>query len=248
MIVGGFLVAKSDLSLLDDAVVRVKSSFGLDETDPIKWDMSKCPESQRKLGPGRTPQLRHAMAAIPNAVPIEIIMSHVWMGAPSNKVSAWKWSFENILQRLCIILDRKVAELEHLSNYPFMDIVFDWLPARGPLKGYFDVYRDAYVRGFRFARNSLPALRQFKVCPCLLATSSCHSLALQLTDFLLGATGEFFSWVYEEGEESNVRAYFSPFFSTFHRDETGEMVGPGLVVKAPSREKVRSKLRQLQLL
>jgi len=230
MVVGGFLIPKAELPVLDDAVIRVKESLGLKETDPIKWNMyhRKCSSSLRKLGRLRIPDLRERMVSLADELSIQIIMSHVWMGTPAKAVSAWKWSFENILQRLCIILDRKREELNNLENYPFMDVIFDWLPGRGPLKYYFDVYRDAYVYGFRFQKNVLPPLRNFKVCPCLVASSSLHSLALQLTDFFIGATGDFFLWCYKGKEEQNVRDYFCRFFHSFRRDEHGNVVGPGI--------------------
>jgi len=248
MIVGGFLIRKDELPNLDKSVIQVKESLGLKETDPVKWDMGRCHKTLEKLGESKIPDLRKRMISLADELTIQIIMSHVWMGDPRNKLSAWRWSFENILQRICIILDRKREELENLKNYPFMDIVFDWLPARGPLRHYFDAYRDAYISGFKFQKNVLPPLREFKVCPCLLATSSFHSLALQLTDFFIGATGDFFIWSYKGKKKQSVRDYFCKFFHKFRRDENGNVVGSGLIVKSQSKKKVISKLQELELI
>lgn len=250
MIVGGFLIPKIALLALDHSVIQVKNSLGLEETDPIKWNMhhSKCSQSLRKLSREQIPVLRERMVSLASNLPIQIIMSHVWMGTLGNQMDAWKWSFDNILQRLSIILDRKREELEDLQNYPFLDVVFDWLPGRGHLKFYFDVYRDAYVHGFRFQKNFLPPLRDFKACPCLVASSCLHSLALQLTDFFIGATGDFFTWCYKGSEEHSVRNYFCNFFHAFRRDDQGNVIGPGMIVKGQSKAKIRIKLHELNLI
>jgi hypothetical protein len=252
IIMGGFLLSKAKLFELDHAIARAKNSLGLDETDPIKWNMddSNCLDSLRKMGGReRIPDLRRRLLAIAHTLPIRLLMSFLWIGDDSNQVAAWKWAFDNILQRLCIILDRKSHELQHLNNYPFMDVVFDNIPGRNKVKPYFDVYRDAYVKGYQgLPRGTLYPLRTYKACPCLVTSSCLHSLALQLADFLVGATGDFFEWCYYRKREQSVRDYFCNFYSAFHRGENNAVLGCGLIVKRPSQPFIRSKLRGLGLL
>jgi hypothetical protein len=250
ILVGGFLIPKARLFELDSAIVDVKRSVGLDETDPIKWYMGhpNCSESLRKMGPERVPELKRKMFEIVCNLPIKILMSFLWIGNPSNQVEAWKWAFNNILQRLSIILDRKRRELERLSNYPFMDVVFDNLPNRGKLKQYFDVYRDAYINGFQLPRGPLPPFREFKACPCLVTASCLHSLALQLTDFLVGATGDFFSWCYRRRNEQSVRDHFCSIYPAFHKSGDNKVLGYGLIVKSTAKGFVRTRLQELDLI
>lgn len=93
MVVSGFLIAKAELPALDNAVIRVKNSLDLGETDPVKWNMRKCHKSLKKLGKDQIHELRKRMVSLADELPIQILMSLVWMGNPFNKVSAWKWSF-----------------------------------------------------------------------------------------------------------------------------------------------------------
>lgn len=251
IVVGGFLISKNDLQELDRLVINIKESMSLEETDPVKWNMSKCPISLRKIGNDRVLELRRKMISLANQLPIKIIMSHVWMGSSTNKTRAWKWAFDNILQRLSIILDQKRNEINNLDHYPFMDVVFDWFPGRAKLNNFFDVYQNAYINGFsNLPRNQrpLPPFRDFKACPCLVASSSYYSLALQFVDFLIGITDDFFVWCYLDRKEQSVKDYFPNCFDAFRKSQGGNPIGYGLIVKDQSKAKIRGKLRELDLL
>jgi len=250
-LVGGFLLSKSRLFEFDKAIVDEKKSMGLEETDPIKWKMDdpKCSLSLTKIGAENVPLLKKRIIFVANKVPIKVLMSFVWMGSTDNTIQSWKWSFDNILQRLSIILKNKRSELAALANYPFMDVVFDMIPGRGPSTFYFDVYRDAYVCGYpNLPKNPLPPLRRFKACPCLVTASCLHSLALQLTDFLVGATGEFIEYCHGRRNAQDVGDHFCSFFPHLHKNEKDEVIGCGLIVKKGYQPVIRAKLKDLGLI
>jgi hypothetical protein len=248
-LVGGFLLSKSKLFDFDKAMVDAKDSMGLEETDPMKWNMydKDCRHTIKKIGREKIPTLKKQVLSVTTKIPMRIMMSFVWMGSTDYTRESWKWSFDNILQRLSIILKNKRKELASLTNYPFMDIVFDMIPGRGPSTYYFDVYRDAYVRGYPDLPHPVLPLRHYKACPCLVTASCPHSLALQLTDFLVGATGEFFEYCQDRGEVLNVKEHFGSFFPRFHRNEKDEIIGCGLIVKKGYQPTIRSKLGELGL-
>lgn len=249
-LVGGFLLSKSRLFDFDKAMVDAKNSLGLDETDPIKWNMydKDCRPTLKKIGREKIPSLQKQVFSVATKIPMRIMMSFVWIGSPDYTRESWKWSFDNILQRLSIILKNKRSELASLRNYPFMDVVFDMIPGRGPQAFYFDVYRDAYVRGYPDLPHPVLPLRQYKACPCLVTASCTHSLALQLTDFLVGATGKFFEYCQGRGDVQTVKDHFCSFFPHFHRNEKDEVIGCGLVVKKEYQPRIRARLKELGLL
>jgi len=250
LVVGGLLISKNDLPELDSGIISVKQSMGLEETDPIKWNMSHCQASQRKIGIDRVPELKTRMVSLATQLPIQVMMSHVWMGSASNLTRGWNWAFKDILQRLSIILDRKRDEINNLDHYPFMDVVFDWFP-QGSLSTFFSVYQNAYVNGFpNMPRNQrpLPPLRDFKVCPCLVASSSYYSLALQFVDFLIGATGDFLTWCFTNNEDQSAIENFSYVYGSLRKSNSGDPIGYGLIVRSKDKSKIRSRLREIGLL
>jgi hypothetical protein len=248
MLIGGFYVPRNKLADVDRVVGKIKESWGVPQHAPVKWNLkdSGYEEARKAIG-DETDKFRSQLFAELRKLDIRLLMSFVWKGEKSYNVEAWKWSFENILQRLCIILDRKKAELGDKHDYPFLDVVFDWLPRAKKIDEYFEVYSVAYHKGYQFVRNKLPALRTCKACPCLLVTSTRHSPALQVTDMLLGAVGDFFTWVFKRRREESVKCHFVKLYNLFHCDDDGSVVGKGLIVSKNTQERIKKKLRELEL-
>ncbi len=248
MLVGGFYVSRRELRQVDEAVAKAKQEFNLPLHAPVKWNLKDpaCAEAKKVLG-NRVDDFRSDLFGRVQGLDVRLLMSLVWKGDPSYRLEAWKWWFENILQRLCIILDRKKRELSGEHEYPFLDVVFDWLPGHTNIDGYFNVYSTAYHQGYQFIRNRLPALKACEACPSLLVTSARHSPALQVTDMVLGAVGDFFAWVFKQQREGSVRRHFVSLYDLFHRSDNGTVVGTGLVVKANTRKRIRNALNKLGL-
>lgn len=249
-LIGGYIVSKLELVNLDAEIAKVKSMFGLSEIDPIKWNLLDDKNYRITKGKvcNRVDDLRHEMFKIAKRVPLSIIMSRVWKGDPSYTEESWKWSFANILQRLCITLDqlRKTGDLNY---YPALDVVFDWLPRQKKLDEYFDVYQEAYYQGYEFEKNTLPPLKTFGACPCLLVTRTKYSLALQLTDFFVGATADFFSWCYTGERLQSVKQHFCYLYPAFRTDpQNNKVIGYGLIIKKESPGKIEEKLQEQDLL
>lgn len=185
LLVGGYVLGKSLLRELDTEIGRVKSRFGLRETDPVKWNLRDVGyETARKTLEKRVTAFRRAMFEITKKIPLSLIMSWVWKGDPLYTEEAWKWSFANVLQRLCYLGER-LAETGKPCDYPSLDVVFDWLPVQKRTRHdeCFDVYRQAYYEGYKFPKNTLRPLKNSGACPCLLVTKTKYSPALQLADF-----------------------------------------------------------------
>ena len=249
MIVGGYYIPKKDLEAIDDHMIKVKHKFNLTESDPIKWNLkdNACLNARKLIRDKKVDDLRLRVFSIIEKIPVIIIMSQVWKGKPENLEDAWKWAFIDILQRLSIDIERKQAELKSLDYYPFLDIVFDWFPGGDKLDNYFNVYQQAYFNGYSFEGNELKPFHDFKACPCLLITSARYSHALQLADFFLGATTDFFTWCYKGYRKQSVEKFFSYFYKTFRTGDKNEVLGCGLITKKESREKILYKLMELGL-
>lgn len=249
MVVGGYYMPKKYLLDLDQFMISSKRMFGLRAEDTIKWNLKDkdCENLRVKRLLDRSNDLRNQIFSIIDKIPIRIIMSLAWKGKPENREESWKWAFINIMQRISIILDRK-RKLEKTEDiYPYLDVVFDWFPGGKQIEFYFEVYHNAYSKGYTFPKNSLPPLKNFSACPCLLVTAAKYSQALQLADFFVGATSEFFDWCYSGKKEQNVRHFFSSFFSSIHRGDNDRVLGCGLILKKDAAEKVRNKLGELGL-
>ncbi|MBN2154876.1 MAG: hypothetical protein JW776_02390 [Candidatus Lokiarchaeota archaeon] len=249
MIVGGYYIQKKNLQKLDNYILEIKQKFNLADSDPIKWNLKDkaCINARKLIQANKVDDLRRHVFSIIVKIPLRIIMSHVWKGKPENLEEAWKWAFIDILQRLSIDLERKSKELNSQDFYPFLDVVFDWFPGRGKLEDYFGVYQTAYLNGYKFSENELLPLKRFKACPCLLVTSARYSQALQLTDFFIGVTSDFFKWCYNDIRKQNVDHYFSQMFKAFLKCDDGKVLGCGLITKKDSRCKIRRKLKELKL-
>ena len=248
MLVGGIYLPRARLMALDEAVSDVKEAYDIPDNVPVKWNLRDpvCARAKQAIG-NRVDEFRKALFKRLRSLDVNLLMSLVWKGDPSYRVESWKWSFENILQRLCIILDRKKSEVKSKHDYPFLDVVFDWLPGSTAIDEYFEVYSQAYHDGYQFIRNKLPALKSSDACPCLLVSSVKYSPALQATDMVLGAVGDFFTWVFKHEREQSVRNHFVSLYDMFHRADAGTVIGMGLVVKKSTRAKVCKALEKLGL-
>jgi len=248
IVVGGFFVSKKHLLELDKYIVSVKKEFDLDEGDAIKWNLkdSHCDKARKLIEQNRVNELRIKMLSITDKIPLRIIMSYIWKGKPENLEDAWKWGFINILQRLSIIMDRKRSKEEGVDLYPALDVVFDWFPGKKKLDFYFGVYHQAFMKGFVFEKNKLPPLREFGACPCLLVSSAKYSQCLQLTDFFVGASADFFTWCFSGERKQSVKLFFSKIFGAFHHDERDGALGRGLIVHKDVRAKIARKLEEME--
>jgi hypothetical protein len=250
MLVGGYYLPKQLLQSLDSGIASIKQEYGLEPGDVVKWNFrdGSCKRARQVIG-DRVDSFRDAVFSLCHDLDIRLLMSMVWKGDASYTPESWQWGFENILQRLCIVVDRKRrrGELAQGGEYPFLDVVFDWLPNQGKVDEYFRVFSGAYHNGYEFLTNKLPALRDCNACPCLLVTSVRHSPALQVADFLVGATGDFLTWAYQDEREQSVKRFFVPIYDLFHRDEKGTVLGKGLVVSKSTKPKLAGKIRELGL-
>ena len=247
MLVGGFYIPRSNLKDLDSLVFNIKEEFGLEHQHTVKWNLRDhaCAEARKIIG-DKNDRFRKALFQKLSELEVGLIVSQVWKGDPSNTSESWKWAFENVLQRLCIEINSSPSD--EPNEYPMLDVVFDWLPSqRTRIDEYFGVYDSAYYNGYHFAENELPSLESSGACPCLLITSCRFSPALQVADMIVGATGEFFKFVYEIEREQNVKNYFSLLYPLFRRDNSGEVLGRGLITKRTSRDKIKNSLKELGL-
>lgn len=163
-LIGGCVVPKVGLARSDTETGKVKSMFGLPEIDPVKWNLGdKGYEITRRKVGNRVDQLRHEMFKISKKVHISLIMSWVWKGDRSYAEESWKWSFTNILQRLCSTVDQ-LEKTDDLDYYPALDVVFDWPPRQKKLDEYWDVYQQAYYNGYKFEKKELLVLKNFGAC------------------------------------------------------------------------------------
>jgi hypothetical protein len=248
MLVGGYYLTRKGLRELDLVMKDIKSAYGLSEEVPVKWNLKDpvCAEAREAIGT-KVDDFRGDLFGRLKALDLRVLMSLVWKGDPSYRTESWKWSFENILQRLCIILDRKKSELNKNHEYPFLDVSFDWLPNQKRVDEYFEVYSKAFHFGYQFIRNKLPALKDCEACPCLLVTSAKHSPALQVADMLCGAVGDFFTWVFKKSRETSVKRHFVSMYDMFHRNDDGTVIGMGLIVKSTTKSRIQNALRNLGL-
>ena len=249
LLVAGYYIPKARLVDLDSAVGEVKKRFGLAWDAPVKWNLRDSGyEEAYQLLRGRVDEFRESMLSLTHQLDIRILGSLVWTGDPKKTAEPWEWAFANILQRLCIIMDRKSrTERNWQSDYPRLDVVFDCLPRRDRQDEYFQVYRRAYVRGYRFGPDRLPPLHTKGACPCLLVTSTRHSPALQLADMVVGAVGAFLDWCWEGRCEQLARRHFSKLYPAIHANDAGQVLGYGLIVRKSSRKQVQEYLDRLGL-
>ena len=254
MLVGGFYIPKDDMMALDKAIIKIKKEHHLSETDAIKWSWTrKIIHSKEKIDMYKgTEKLKADMLSLINVKElknIRLIMAicHKW--TEERRDDAWKESFRWVLQRLCIILDRKKKELNEKPFYPFLDVICDWPPSESKRDEFFESYQNAYIRRDPMIRNSR-SLREFKACPCLVYSSAYFSLALQLTDFFVGATKDFFHWCYGNKPKKYRRSvdnYFCKIYKAFHKDPEIGVVGCGLITPKNIKSTLIKKLKELSL-
>lgn len=253
LLFGGFLVHREQLSLLDEAVARAKTDVGLPPHASIKASPPDTPSyaAQRGLSPERREVLRQAVLAILSRIDALCFFSMVWKYDPTVSPDAYKWAFDNVLQRLVITVQRHTRGLGGVW-YPALDVVVDWFPNPSRCKEYFGKYHKAYHEGYDFSKrggNKLPPLKDLSACPCLLVTSCEFSPALQVADYCVSAMGRLLRWSYKRSENADdIRRRVEPVVARLLRINDN-VLGFGLVLptKGQARDKVRRALVDLRL-
>ena len=149
MLVGGYYIPRRKLQDLDQKILAIKSQFDIPGRACVKWNLKDpaCCEAREAIG-SRVDEFREALFDGLSTLEVRLLMSLVWKGDSSYRAESWKWAFENVLQRLCIILDIKKSKKEALDIYPSLDVVFDWLPSSKKVDEYLGVYADAFYDGY----------------------------------------------------------------------------------------------------
>lgn len=172
MLFGGFLVHRQKLSLLDEGMANIKKDVGLSPRDPIKWSPPDDGHyaGQRSLSDEQRKGLRDSVPRLLVDLEATCFFSLVWKFDKGLTADAYKWTFQNVLQRLIITVERSIKATERVW-YPGLDVVVDWPPQPKKRREFFGIYDDAYHDGYTFENNVLPPLKELGACPCLLVTS-----------------------------------------------------------------------------
>jgi hypothetical protein len=253
LLFGGYLMHRQDLDILDDSVAAAKHAVGLPDDAPLKSSPpsdNSAYQAQRSLDPGKRGVLRGHMMEVLSKLNAICFFSMIWKYRAKDTTQTYKWAFENVIQRLAITLDRE-SQQETLQPYPGLDVVIDWFPEPQRRDEYFSVYNTAYHHGFEFAQNTLPPLKKFGACPCLLVTSCRFSPALQLADYCVGTMGRLLRWAYQIKEDRDdiaaIRRYLEPVTKHLLR-VNGKVIGYGLVLPSnAAKRKVQALLAEVSL-
>jgi hypothetical protein len=248
MLFGGVLVHRQKLADLDDGIAKIKESVGLAERNPIKWSPSDSDAyaAQRNLSHENRRDLRERVLSLLEKIEATSFFSLVWKFDKGFTADAYKWAFQNVLQRLIITVERK-AKATKVIWYPGLDVVVDWFPQPSRRREFLSIYDDAYHDGYMFDKNRLPPLKELNACPCLLVTSCQFSPGLQLADFTVGSIGRLFRWAYKrDGDPVSVIPLVRPTVETLLRINN-EVIGYGLVLPTTgaARRKVNEALAAL---
>jgi len=243
MLVGGFYLPRSKLEELDEKICEIKLKHNLKLSDEIKYNLLDCEKANylKKI----KPDLWNDIFLLPEILNMTIIMSFVWKGSSDHQVDSWRWAFSNILQRISIDLEKGHGSLSKNKNYPYFELVFDWLPSNKRIMDYLGMYCEAYYNGYSFETNDIKPLRRFKSCPCMVCTSTRVSFALQLNDHLVGLTGDFVRWCMGKKKKGVIEEHFGKIIKCFRKSERGEIVGYGLITPDNVKNKIREKIGEI---
>jgi hypothetical protein len=182
-----------------------------------------------------------------DALDATCFFSLVWKFDKGFTSESYKWAFRNVLQRLSITMERQVQKRMGVW-YPALDVVVDWFPQPNKCREYFQIYDEAFRKGYTFEKNRIKPLSSWGACPCLLVTSCQFSPALQLVDYCVGAMGDLLRWAYRHDTDGRRLAdQIKPVTGRLLADGQ-KVIGYGLVLptKGQARAKVGSALKELQ--
>lgn len=243
MLVGGFYISEDNIFKIENEIVKIKGKHGLKKNHCVKWNLRDpdCKTAYGILKGKDIEKFRAEMFDLLSKYNARILISFVWKGLFKHSEKAWLWAFENILQRISLMGQGNEANQ--------FEVIMDWpMGNKGRMHDtYFCAFQNAYQKGIVVRSGILPPLESYHTFPALLATKNKFSQCMQLNDFVVGLTGDFFKWTYRGKRESNLRKYFKKIYVIF-RTKPGKtnVLGYGLIVPENSRKKISKSLQRFK--
>jgi len=218
--------------------LKEKVSYG-SRILPLKWSLGDNDVDEREakkllkrsLGDRWLSEVRTRVVEFlgrENILLISVGMQAVQRGA-KDPIVFYERGIRFLLQRLCFVIKERKSK----HNYLVLDT-----PPREKARQAYEVYQQAYWRGFTFSNRRLAPLMESSV-DCLYCSSSRHSPTLQLADFWAGLVGTWSKNCLDKPSslpyyERLMKAVFSNIYGQGH-----DKFGYGLVF-VPGDSKLRS--------
>lgn len=249
-VMGGFLCSSEDAKTLEKEIKEIKNKFGLSEEMPIKWNIRDLEKEYKRLNQlkfnellKKSDEIRLLLINSISKTDSEIIMSATRAYNREWRKDACHWAFENILQRLGLILQ---VQDNHQNIYPKISVYMDWPDSND--KSFFDTYSNAYYN--KEPRFLSGPLKDLGINVNLGVGSTIHSPHLQIADICVGITKDFIKWCYEGKNTHRVQKFFLPLLPKFRKNKDGKILGYGLIVgkKDEDYPLIEKKIEELRLI
>jgi|Deesub1362A_J573_1020465.scaffolds.fasta_scaffold11571_2 hypothetical protein len=235
---GGFFIDQDRLCQLMEGIAELKISKGLKPWYPIKWNLKDLKAHYEKRGEREVYDLLlqesddirlAALKLLSRFRPTVMACGLYRLSAETRNVDCHRWAFENLLQRIGLMLQNK-GPIQR-GGLP-AQIVLDW-PQGGVRKELFDIYAAGYHHGRAVDSKQnyySGPLKELGLADGLLCSSTIHSAPLQLADLVVGCVKDFLAWCYKDTNRGRVTAFFPVIAESLHRSREGIINGYGLKV------------------
>lgn len=206
--VGGFICAADDLRAVEEAWLGIREQMGLDEGEPLKWNMSESNAVRKRLDAAgwTNRERRRLMIDVIRAAPITLLADVIFDERDTKRppLDFYKEALDWLLLRFRnFITDRSpappgphVVVLDQPSPAPAArptdDPRFSWLVNRETI--WYRVYRRAYEIGWRFPwaqHQKVGSLRRDGFYPSAAISHAKFNPLLEVADAVVGLTFDF---------------------------------------------------------
>ena len=206
--VGGFICAAEDLRAVEEAWIEMREEMGLEEDEPLKWNLSQSSAVRKKLDAAGCDNRarRRAMIEVIREAPITLLADVIYDERESKRPpldyykEALDWlllRFRNYVTDLpvrppgpqMVVLDQPSPAP---PARPTEDPRFSWLVERETI--WYRVYQRAYEDGWRFPwarHDKVHSLRRAGFYPSVVISHAKFNPLLEIADAVAGLSLDF---------------------------------------------------------
>lgn len=244
-----YLVDTEKTEPLLASVGSVKAKYGLDMSDPVKFNLKdtrleklykerdRLPVLQQAISQGEC--LRADLLGTLSGAGAVVLVCATWpfSGTPK-KGNLFQWAFENLMQRVGLQLRDRLG-----GGSPSLQVIVD----RPDKEELYASYHEGFYRGVTSGGQQYysGSLRNLKALDTLSFSDTLHSNFLQLADLIAGASRAFLRWCHDGKEAGRARILFGPIADSLAKDNQGRIHGAGFKISPEPEFRIDDRIAEL---
>lgn len=244
-----YLVDTDKAQTLLASVGSVKAKYGLELSDPVKFNLKdtrleklykerdRLPRLQRARPQGES--LRAELLATLSGAGAVVLVCATWpfSGTPK-KGNLFQWAFENLMQRVGLQLRDGLG-----GGSPSLQVIVD----RPDKEELYASYHEGFYKGLTSGGQQYysGSLRNLKALDTLSFSDTLHSNFLQLADLVAGASRTFLRWCRDGKESGRAKTLFGPIVDSLAKGDQGQIHGAGFKISPEPEFRIDDRIAEL---